>query len=95
MNKVMKKRRTPKPSSLAAKHRMEAGKPRNTMQEIELRNALRALGIEHFQANQKQIPGLHRDADILFPAEKIAVFVDGWLPLPTEGRSAGRAPTRA
>jgi DNA mismatch endonuclease, patch repair protein len=86
-NCSMTKDQRPKASSVAAKHRMEAGKPKDTKPEIELRIALRSLGLEHFQTNQKVIKGSRRDVDIVFPTQKIAVFIDGcfWHGCPKHG----------
>ncbi len=81
------KRRTPLPSSLAAKHRMQAGKPTDTKPEIELRSALIASANNDFEVNYKVVEGLRRNADIAFLNEKIAVFVDGcfWHGCPKHG----------
>jgi DNA mismatch endonuclease (patch repair protein) len=77
----------PIPSSLAAKHRMEAAKPKNTRPEIELRLALCSLGINRYKVDYKLMIGVRRKADIAFPAKKIAVFVDGcfWHGCPKHG----------
>lgn len=87
MKKVLLKRRTPLPSSLAAKHRMEAGKPKDTRPEMELRAALITLGSKGFEVNHKALTDLRRNADIAFLSERIAIFIDGcfWHGCPKHG----------
>ncbi|HML39854.1 MAG TPA: DNA mismatch endonuclease Vsr [Bellilinea sp.] len=79
----------PKPSSFAAKRRMEAAKPKDTLPEIKLRAALKELGID-FEVDVKPIEDLKRRADILFREDGIAVFVDGcfWHGCPIHGTQA-------
>jgi DNA mismatch endonuclease (patch repair protein) len=79
----------PKASSFAAKRRMEAAKPKDTLPEIKLRTALEEIGI-HFEVDVKPIENLQRRADILVREDKIAVFVDGcfWHGCPIHGTQA-------
>jgi DNA mismatch endonuclease (patch repair protein) len=76
----------PKPTSLAAKHRMEVTKSKNTKPEIELRSALCALGINRYRVDYK-FSDLRRKADIVFVRKKVAIFVDGcfWHGCPKHG----------
>lgn len=78
-----------KASSLAAKRRMEAAKPRDTLPEIKLRTALEELGIP-FEVDVKPIEDINRRADILIREDKIAIFVDGcfWHGCPIHGTQA-------
>lgn len=82
-------RKGPKPSSSAAKSRMEAAKPKNTLPEIKLQTALAELGI-NFETDVKPIEDLHRRADVLIREGKIAIFVDGcfWHGCPIHGTQA-------
>ena len=79
----------PKPSSFAAKRRMEAAKPKDTLPEMKLRTALEQLG-KDFEVDVKPIEDLQRKADILFREDKVAVFVDGcfWHGCPMHGTLA-------
>lgn len=79
----------PPPSSEAARNRMKAVRRKGTKAELELRAALIELGLD-FEINRPPCPGLRREADILFPQERIAVFVDGcfWHGCPIHGTMA-------
>lgn len=79
----------PPPSSDAARNRMRAVRHQGTKAELALREALASLGL-HFKVNQRPLPTLRREADILFPEEKVAVFVDGcfWHGCPIHGTQA-------
>jgi len=81
--------KTPEASSRAARNRMRAVRRRGTKAEIDLREALASLGLS-FEANRRPLPDLRREADILFPEEKVAVFVDGcfWHGCPIHGTQA-------
>lgn len=83
---------TPKsalPSSQAAHNRMKAVRRSGTKAEDLLRKALTELGLE-YQVDARPIPESSRKADILFPNEKVAVFVDGcfWHGCPIHGTQA-------
>lgn len=76
----------PAPSSDAARNRMRAAKPRNTKPEVILRSALDQCGLQY--ANDViLLPGLRRKTDIVFEAERVAVYVDGcfWHGCPIHG----------
>jgi DNA mismatch endonuclease (patch repair protein) len=75
----------PRPSSIAAQHRMQATRRRDTPGEIALRTALRALGLRY--RVDVTLPGTRRRADVAFLKKKVAVFVDGcfWHGCPEHG----------
>lgn len=68
--------KSPLPSSSAARNRMKAVQRSGTKAERLLRQALDELGLQ-YETDARPIPNSTRRADILFPQEKIAVFVDG------------------
>lgn len=71
-----KKRYHPEPSSDAVRQRMEAQARRETGCEMAVRSAVHALGLR-YRVHRKPEPDLRREADLVFPREKVAVFVDG------------------
>lgn len=82
-----------RPSSQAARNRMKAVRRSGTQAEESLREALSELGLE-FQVDVRPLPKSSRKADILFPGEKVAVFVDGcfWHGCPIHGTHAKANP---
>jgi DNA mismatch endonuclease, patch repair protein len=56
--------------------RMSRQKSRDTGVEIALRKALHAAGMR-YRVHRRPIKGVRREADIVFTAVKVAVFVDG------------------
>lgn len=60
----------------------------DTKPERVLRSALHARGLRFFK-NRRPVPTIACRADIVFPAQKVAVFVDGcfWHRCPTHGVS--------
>lgn len=76
----------PLPSSPAAYNRMKAVRRSGTKAERLLRQVLDELGLQ-YETDTCPIPNFTRRADILFPHEKIAVFVDGcfWHGCPIHG----------
>lgn len=66
----------PPPSSEQARRRMVATRGRDTRPERELRSQLHRLGLR-FRIHQAVLPGIRREADIVFGPARIAVFVDG------------------
>lgn len=60
----------------------------DTRPERALRSALHARGLRFFK-NRRPVPGLRCRADIVFPTQRVAVFVDGcfWHRCPTHGVS--------
>lgn len=66
----------PVPSSELVRLRMQNTKQRDTPREMALRQALHARGLRY--RVDRPIPGVTRGRpDLLFPTEKVAVFVDG------------------
>lgn len=55
---------------------MQANRSRDTGPELLLRRALHRRGYRYF-VHRQPIDGLRRTADLLFPASKVAVFIDG------------------
>ena len=55
---------------------MQANKSRDTRPELALRSQLHRRGLRFYVA-RRPISTLRRTADILFPRQKVAVFVDG------------------
>jgi DNA mismatch endonuclease (patch repair protein) len=74
------------PSSEAARRRMQATRRRDTRAEELLGDQLVDLGLD-FLVDEAPIPSLRLRADILFRAQRIAVYVDGcfWHGCPIHG----------
>jgi DNA mismatch endonuclease (patch repair protein) len=64
------------PPSPAVSRRMASVRQKNTDAEIALRRALFRIGLR-YRVNFRVLTKPRRVADIVFPARKIAVFVDG------------------
>jgi DNA mismatch endonuclease, patch repair protein len=66
--------------------RMSRQKARDTGPEMLLRRALHRRGLR-YQLHVAPVPGLQRRADIVFPRQRIAIFVDGcyWHGCPEHG----------
>lgn len=79
----------PGPSSPSARNRMIAVRRSETIAETEIRRALDKLGMI-YETNVRPLPNLARTADVLFRAERVAVFVDGcfWHGCPIHGTQA-------
>ncbi|SDF96398.1 T/G mismatch-specific endonuclease [Lentzea fradiae] len=60
----------------AVRARMSKQKTRDTRIEVELRRALFAAGLR-YRVHRRPVQGVRREADIVFTAAKVAVFVDG------------------
>jgi DNA mismatch endonuclease (patch repair protein) len=63
-------------SSEAIHRKMSAQPSHDTGPELALRSALHRLGLR-YQVHRYPIPALRRQADIVFPRQRVAVFVDG------------------
>lgn len=76
---------TPRASSEDALRRMRRQRRRDTAPEIVLRSALHRSGLR-FRVDYP-LAGLRRRADLAFPTERVAVFVDGcfWHGCPEHG----------
>ncbi|WP_329106861.1 very short patch repair endonuclease [Micromonospora sp. NBC_01699] len=68
---------------------MRANKARDTGPELRLRSLLHKRGLR-YRVNAKPLPSLRRTADVVFPAARIAIFVDGcyWHGCPEHYRPA-------
>ncbi|MBE1465143.1 DNA mismatch endonuclease (patch repair protein) [Kibdelosporangium phytohabitans] len=67
---------TPLETAPSVSKRMSKQKSRNTQVEVELRKALFAAGLR-YRIHVRPIPGVRREADIVFRSARVAVFVDG------------------
>lgn len=68
--------RAPKASSPTVRRVMQSNVGRETTPEHALRCALHRVGLR-FRKDTPPIPGLRCSADIVFPRQKVCVFVDG------------------
>ena len=66
---------------------MQANRARDTGPELAVRKLLHAAGLRYRVAIQP-LAGVRRRADIVFPARRVAVFIDGcfWHGCPEHGR---------
>jgi DNA mismatch endonuclease (patch repair protein) len=55
---------------------MQANRSRDTSVEVAVRRAVHARGLR-YKKHRRPLPGVRCEPDIVFPAQKIAVFVDG------------------
>lgn len=55
---------------------MRSQRERDTGIELALRSTLHRRGLR-FRVHRRVLPGLRREADIVFPRARLAVFVDG------------------
>ncbi|MCA2180812.1 very short patch repair endonuclease [Nonomuraea glycinis] len=55
---------------------MRGNKSRDTRPELALRSALHALGLR-YRVGVRPLPAVRRTADLVFPRDKVAVFLDG------------------
>ena len=69
---------------------MKTAKRRDTKPELALRSALHRKGLRFFV--DRPIVGTRRRADIVFPTQRVAVFVDGcfWHSCPKHGTTPRR-----
>ena len=67
---------------------MRKQRERDTSTERALRSALHARGLR-FRLHRRLIEGLRREADVVFPTQRVAVFVDGcfWHSCPQHATS--------
>lgn len=56
--------------------RMSRQRSKDTAPELALRRALHARGLRYF-VHRRPLPNLRRTADIVFPRQRVAAFVDG------------------
>jgi DNA mismatch endonuclease (patch repair protein) len=78
-------------SSEAVRAVMRANKGRDTRPERALRSALHARGMR-YRVNARPLPEVRRTADVVFPGQRIAVFLDGcfWHGCPEHHRPASK-----
>jgi DNA mismatch endonuclease (patch repair protein) len=78
-------------SSDAVRAVMRANKGRDTGPERALRSALHARGLR-YRVNTRPLPEVRRTADVVFPGQRIAVFLDGcfWHGCPEHHRPASK-----
>lgn len=78
--------RQPFASTEASRRKMVAQRRRDTEPELAVRRALHARGLRFF-VHRRPLPELRREADIVFPRARIAVFIDGcfWHGCPDHG----------
>jgi DNA mismatch endonuclease (patch repair protein) len=73
-------------SSTQRRRIMQSNRRRDTKPELAVRRRLHAAGLR-YRVDLAPIPGLRRRADIVFPRERIAIFIDGcfWHGCPEHG----------
>ena len=66
---------------------MQQQRRQDTTPELAVRRELHARGLRYF-VHRRPLPELRRQADLVFPRERVAVFVDGcfWHGCPEHGR---------
>jgi DNA mismatch endonuclease, patch repair protein len=71
--------------------RMSQQKSAGTGPELALRRELHRLGLR-YRLHIAPVPGLRRQADLVFPSQRVAVFVDGcfWHGCPNHGNCPKR-----
>jgi len=81
-------------SSEAARLRMQRQNRKDTAPELAVRRAVHARGLRYF-VHRRPLPDLRRTADLVFPTQRVAVFVDGcfWHGCPEHGRREVRQNT--
>jgi DNA mismatch endonuclease (patch repair protein) len=74
----------PTPSSAFASERMRATPSRDTRFELAVRRLVHAAGLR-YRIDRVVLPGTRRRADLVFPRDRLAVFLDGcyWHGCPT------------
>lgn len=65
---------------------MRANRPRDTGPELAIRAELFARGLR-YRIHRRPLPSLRSEADVVFPRERVAVYVDGcfWHRCPQHG----------
>lgn len=65
---------------------MQGNRRRNTVPEMAVRRLVHALGLR-YRVDIRPLADLNRRADLVFPKEKVAVFIDGcyWHGCPDHG----------
>jgi len=88
---TMSSRTRPVPVSENSRAVMRANKSKDTKPERSIRSAVHARGFR-YRVHTRPISSFRRTADMVFPASKVAVFVDGcfWHGCPEHYRPAKR-----
>ncbi|MFD4590139.1 very short patch repair endonuclease [Streptomyces rubiginosohelvolus] len=70
---------------------MQANRSRDTKPELALRRAVHARGLR-YRVAARPVPTLRRTADLVFPRQKVAIFLDGcfWHGCPEHHTKAAR-----
>lgn len=78
----------PPPAQGTAQKVLASQKKRDTAPELALRRVLFARGLR-YRVDASILPGLRRRADVVFPRERVAVFMDGcfWHACPQHGNA--------
>lgn len=63
-------------STEGIRSRMQLQRTRNTGPELAVRRLLHARGLR-YRVDQTPLPGFRRRADIVFPRNRVAVYIDG------------------
>lgn len=63
-------------SSPAARKVMQGNRSRDTRPELAVRRLVHAAGLR-YRVSTRPVPELRRTADLVFPRQRIAVFIDG------------------
>jgi DNA mismatch endonuclease (patch repair protein) len=63
-------------TSAAVRSVMRGNRGRDTRPELALRSAVHALGMR-YRVNARPLKGVRRTADLVFPGQRVAVFLDG------------------
>ncbi|MGI8729274.1 MAG: very short patch repair endonuclease [Solirubrobacteraceae bacterium] len=79
-------RSTPAASSAAVSAAMRAARVRDTGPELAIRTELFARGLR-YRIHRRPLESLRSEADVVFPRERVAVYVDGcfWHRCPDHG----------
>lgn len=86
---LMRDMRYPHPTSQAASSVMRGNRKRDTRPEVRLRSALHRRGLRFFKDRRIEGEGLRVRGDVVFPRNRVAVFVDGcfWHGCPDHGNT--------
>ncbi|WP_084503985.1 very short patch repair endonuclease [Actinoplanes sp. N902-109] len=68
--------RPPEASSAAVRRVMQGNRSRNTRPELAVRRVAHRRGLR-YRVDTQPVPGIRRRADLVFPRDRIAVFIDG------------------
>jgi len=63
-------------SSPRVRRSMQSNRGRDTALELRVRSALHRAGLR-YRVHVRPVPGLRCTADVLFPRDRVAIFIDG------------------